>query len=284
MFTAPSRTRRRKRTDVRVKELEREVRALSELLRGGMPEGLEKGGRKKKTRAQEAKMATVAEGVGVEERSPPLPYSHMDLGKAASVSVSVSVPAPGSSQTQTRTLDVVDRGILSMEKATELFTRYVEELVPHHPTVPFPQGTTPAFVRSRKPTLFLAVLAAAAGTSDIELNRVLNTEILQAYAERIVIKGEKSVELIQAMLITITWYYPPDNFDELKFYQYIHMAATMAIDIGLGKRMSSRARGDGSGFITTPGSDSSGVEDGAIDSESIESRRTLLACYLSCAR
>ena len=107
--------------------------------------------------------------------------------------------------------DVVDRGILSMSKATELFKRYLKELVPQFPAVVFPSGCTAGELRKTEPVLFLAVLAASAGTSDPALNLKLNQEIQQVYATRIIIKGHKDIELVKSLLISITYTYPPEK-------------------------------------------------------------------------
>ena len=190
--------------------------------------------------------------------------------------------------------DVVDRGILSMVQATLLFTRYIDELMQHFPAVVLPEGSTAGQIRKAKPTLFLAIIAAASGSSNSNLNNRLNQEILQVYADRIAIKGEKSLELIQLMLITMIWYFPPDNFEELKFYQYIHMAATMALDIGIERKpKATQARDqflnldDGRSNSTNLNEIShytAQISNKIPDSGHIESRRTLLACYLKCSR
>ncbi|KAH0613496.1 uncharacterized protein H6S33_005382 [Morchella sextelata] len=133
-------------------------------------------------------------------------------------------------------IDVVDRGILSMETATKIFNHYVEDMVPHLPAVVFPPDTTAEDIRWEKPTLFLAILAAASGVSDPALHKTLYNEISRAFAERVMINGEKSLELVQSLTLCSMWYYTPDHFQELKFYMYIHQAAVMALDIGITKK------------------------------------------------
>jgi hypothetical protein len=97
---------------------------------------------------------------------------------------------------------------------------------------------------------------------------------MSIYAERIICNGEKTLELIQALQISSLWYYPPEHFEELKFYQLIHIAAVMAIDIGLGKR--SKSKGPGiwrdTPWRRTP----------YPDPVSIEARRAWLGCYFLC--
>jgi Fungal specific transcription factor domain len=170
--------------------------------------------------------------------------------------------------------DVVDRGVISLEEATQLFHSYNNHLVQFFPTVQFPPEITIAEIRSTKPTLFLAAIAAASGKEGSHLYSILNTEVLSAYAHRTVIQGEKSLELVQALIITSVWYYPPGRFAQLKFYEYIHMAATMALDIGLGtnpKTFKSRRRAEAE-------REASPVVE--LDDEEMEKRRTFLVCYL----
>ena len=161
-----------------------------------------------------------------------------------------------------------------MHLATELYHTYVTELVPHYPVVVFPPSVTAAEIRRKKPTLFLAIIAAASGKSDPHLYSILNSEVLSAYAQKIVINSQKSLELVQAMIVTSVWYYPPGKFAQLKFYEYIHMAATMAVDIRLGMNPKLFRRRRALHDMTSPMSEDNG------DHDDIERRRTFLACYL----
>lgn len=158
-----------------------------------------------------------------------------------------------------------------MESASRLFDRYVSDLAPQRPLVVFPPGTRASQIHRDKPTLFLAVvLVASSGTSDATLCTKLNDLLLQSYAKRIVILGEKSLELIQAILVSTNWHCQSGHYDHMKFYQQLHMAATMAVDIDLGEpRM--WAAGDG-------------MDEAATQSQAIERQRTLLGCYICCSR
>jgi hypothetical protein len=175
-------------------------------------------------------------------------------------------------------LDVIERGLISMDLATELFNTYVKELSPHYPAVVFPESASAADLRRTKPTLFLAIIAAASGKSDPSLYSILNSEVLSAFAHRMVMHSEKSLELVQAILVTVVWYHPPGKYAQMKFYEYIHMAATMAMDVGLGTNpKTSRRRREIEIDPDSPMSD-----DGSISEEAdIERKRTFLACYLA---
>jgi hypothetical protein len=173
--------------------------------------------------------------------------------------------------------DVVDRGLLTSEMANEMFKCYVERMAPHMPAVVFPEGTPAAEVRKTRPTLFLAILAASCALNYPELQRTLTKEIMSIYAERIIGNGEKTLELIQALHVSTLWYWPPEHFEELKFYQLIHIAAVMGIDIGMGKKAKAQ-KGKFAGLWR----DHPWRRTPYPDPESPEARRTWMVCYFLC--
>jgi hypothetical protein len=173
--------------------------------------------------------------------------------------------------------DVVDRGLLTADLATVMFNLFVERMSPHMPAIAFTPGTTAADVRKSKPTLFLAILSASSGMTEPALQRVLTKEVMSIYADRIICNGEKTLELIQALQVSALWYWPPEHFEELKFYQLIHIAAVMAIDIGMGKKSKSSANKP-SGLWR----DHAWRRTPYPDPESIEARRAWLSCYFLC--
>jgi hypothetical protein len=59
-------------------------------------------------------------------------------------------------------------------------------------------------------------MTTAAGIADTKLNSVLNEEILKDYAEKVIVNGERPPGLIQAITITIAWYYASDSFTNPK--------------------------------------------------------------------
>jgi hypothetical protein len=109
--------------------------------------------------------------------------------------------------------DVVDRGILSMEVARRLVEHYKRNLYPQYPQVYIP--CTADELRESRPTLFLAVLNAGAESEDPDLANALDHEVLQEYANRSVVNSEKSVELVQSLLVSAVWYLPPNKFGQL---------------------------------------------------------------------
>lgn len=88
-------------------------------------------------------------------------------------------------------------------------------------------------------------------------------------ADRVMYRGEKSVELIQALLVLVVHYQRPRQSKELNFLQIVHSAAIMALDLGLGKR-STRKGPDGM------------VPESTMNEA--EARRVWLGCYYLCAK
>ncbi len=153
--------------------------------------------------------------------------------------------------------------------------------------VVFPSNYTIESLRAEKPRLFLAVMAAAPSKSQPEHSIVLNKSVLQSYATRIFMNSKKSLELVQSMIVIAVWYSPPDGFSQgqHKYYEYIHMAATMALDLGLGTKPSQTERLEPRyQEVETPAS----VDNKEMsprpepDSTNLESRRTFLLCYIIC--
>ncbi|KAM3086771.1 hypothetical protein ACMFMG_000895 [Clarireedia jacksonii] len=200
--------------------------------------------------------------------------------KTAEASQSLMWSAPQKQTPSHEYADVVDRGLITADVATNMFNCYVEKMAPHMPAVVFPHGTTAAEIRKTKPILFLAILSASSGTNYPSLQKQLTKEVMSIYADRIVCNGEKTLELIQALHVSTLWYWPPEHFEELKFYQLIHIAAVMAIDIGMGRKgKSSKTQKMKSAGLWR---DHPWRRTPYPDPETIEARRTWLGCYFLC--
>ncbi|XP_044724821.1 C6 transcription factor (War1) [Hirsutella rhossiliensis] len=178
--------------------------------------------------------------------------------------------------------DIVDRGLVSVEKAAELFSRYKESMIRHMPAVVFPPSMSSMELRRSKPYLFLAIMAAASSETH-RLQRALHRELMQLFAYKIVVAGEKNLELVQALHVAVVWYWPPEHFEELKFYQLVHMAAVMALDIGLGKPRAPSRRGIPPFSWREAARPPERRHDAQPDPTSLECRRAWLACHFFAA-
>ncbi|KAK4862558.1 hypothetical protein LT330_002691 [Penicillium expansum] len=258
VFVAPQRRRPRKRTDSRVAQLEKEMRMMRSLLKNRIPEeepdsseesdgddvqDHESGdGDFKSNLALREHSAHSSEDVRYTDYSPELlttPHPSMsDSGGYSAPPTFSGMPAGFVSEHERipPADDVIDRGILSLEDAEQLVAYFIHELAVFFPLIVLPPNTTAAQLRKTKPVLFLSVIAATSISVDVGLAGVLNREMVRLYSERFFIEGEKSLELVQALLLMIIFYFPPVSPLKLQLYQYTHIASTMALEIGLANK------------------------------------------------
>ena len=172
--------------------------------------------------------------------------------------------------------DIVDRGFIDAKNAYKCFDRYHTEMCQRLPIVVFPQGTSAESVRKSKPMLFHAVVAVASGTIRPDLQSRMISDATRILAERIVHGGEKSMELVQTIQILTVFYQPPERYEELNFNQLTHMAAVMAMDIGMGKRAKKGMPAILKGFKDR--------NKNIPDPNAAETRRCWLGCYYMCSK
>ncbi|KAK8140483.1 hypothetical protein PG984_000549 [Apiospora sp. TS-2023a] len=194
VVTQPTR-KRQKKTDSRVAELEKKIDALTASLqatRGGEPPPQQYAPDKQDsiftppaTAGQKRKFT--------EPRDSPLDVAQNSPGRSKGHDYFHP--------------DVVDRGILTMEQADLYFARYNDHMIAHLPAVVFPREMTAAELRKSKPLLFLSVMAAA--SSEVySVQRPLVKELTQIFAEKVIINGEKSLEMVQALQVSVIWFVP----------------------------------------------------------------------------
>lgn len=170
--------------------------------------------------------------------------------------------------------DVVDRKILDAATAAKIFYYYTTKMASHMPIVVFPADVAAGTIRKTKPTLFLAILSIASAQDYPHLQSILTREIMRAYADQLICKREKSLELIQALQVSTTWYSTGANC-----YQLIHMAAVMGIELGI----STRPKGNRDRFLEL-WKDDSHMKSELEAKDTIDSKRAWLGCYFLCAK
>lgn len=132
--------------------------------------------------------------------------------------------------------DIIDRGVITQDLAEELLNIWRNELVAACPGIYIPKEWTAEQLREKKPSLFHGVMAAAAHSKGSALSDVLHEEAVYMYARTAFINGEKSVQTIQALLVTVAFYSPPKTPGQLQIYQWVNMAASMALELGLASK------------------------------------------------
>lgn len=154
-------------------------------------------------------------------------------------------------------VDVVDRGDMTMETATSLYTFWRDQMCSSNPIVVFAANITAEMVRRTRPITFLTILTVASAVTLPSAQPALTIELNRQISERVLFHGDKSLDLVQAMLLNSQYYVRPRSARDLAFNQNIHAAIIMALELGIGKR---------SKLKRTP-------------KEELELCRTWLACY-----
>ena len=305
IVTAPSR-KRQKKTDSRVAELEKKIDALTATLaqKGGEPE-LEHGMPHSGPPPSQPHRTNIYSDHWSSQLPPPpatqaspVPthgvkrkianehdYFGGELHKSAASSGYRPVAAPTQpyppmyvkpEPEEPPVLDAISQNILDVHTAKRCFDRYTSEMCYHLPIVVFPQGTTFEDLRKTKPLLCSSAVAVAAGTIRPDLQSRLIGEVTKVLADKIVVRGEKSLEIVQTIQCITTFYQPPEKYEELNFNQLIHIAAVMALDIGMGKRFKK-----GSVALWRPYTD---AKRSLPEPNSAETRRCWLGCYYMCSK
>ena len=285
IFLPRSRTRRRKRIDTRVGELENQIKALSSHFQ-------KQGNASEDFKASLAAFNDVSTEIGrrntsnssskVEQRPlERLPGSFppgVETRKSSNPFTADEVEHADGSRSSLAD-DVIGRGFLSMKDATQLYQKFTDEAVQHCAMVIAPKGLSAMEARRKRPMLFLAIIAAMAASNDNSLGFRLNQELTKVYADRVFLQGERSLETMQALMVSAYWHFPPERYEQLKYSQYIHMATTMALDMSLGEPPINAAimTLDSASKLETEARKEAATDD-------LNRRRTWLGCYVTCAR
>ncbi|QYT01953.1 Zn(2)-C6 fungal-type domain-containing protein [Trichoderma simmonsii] len=128
---------------------------------------------------------------------------------------------------------VLASNLLSTSKAIALFNDFVGNVLTQYPIVTFSSHETFDWLRRRQPTLLFAAITAACRASDPVLFRKLHLQLRGDLSEQVMVRGHKSVELVQAILVMVEWYDTPDDMVQLNFYTWIQIAGLMVRELGL---------------------------------------------------
>jgi hypothetical protein len=142
-------------------------------------------------------------------------------------------------------------------------------MLPHYPLILPPAPISYKTLRDDRPAILRAIIATASSIYAPDLWKSLFQDAERYIMEQALMRGRKSLDLIQAALLLATWSHPPKNFEDLNFGQFVNIAATMIIDL----RSSNDPR-----YLVSPESVAESTQG------SLEVARTFLACYLLSSR
>lgn len=236
MQTIPRRKKRK--TTERVADLERKINALTALLAGN-----------------DSSTATNTS-----------PETTRETASEGAKGPNVDTP---SAQSRSLITEALSRGLFDWPTACQAFDRYRSEMCHYFPFVVFPAISDANVVKEQQPLLFFTIVVVALGTMPGPTSPELWDMLTKELAMRIIFDGERSLELVQSLLVHVTWWHRTKEMRELNFNQITHMACTMAVDIGLGRRSHKSAYAQAS---KTP------------ELESLAGRRAWLGCYYMATR
>ncbi len=112
---------------------------------------------------------------------------------------------------------LLSSSILSEQEARELFYEFDTKCLPQFPVVTINESFDS--LRETKPMLLLAAVTAASNAKDGELFAHLHRHLVRMVSDRVMINGERNIELLQTILLLEVWFCPLDDLRKLNFYQ-----------------------------------------------------------------
>ncbi|PQK15144.1 hypothetical protein BB8028_0005g06580 [Beauveria bassiana] len=164
-----------------------------------------------------------------------LPWS---TGSLSESSCSASSPSAASSTTTTTTNNTTNttasntRPRFNLASAASLL-EFFRGMLTYCPVILLPADVTVRDLARTRPFVLLAILAAAAGARSLQGHSLYDDEFRRVFALKLVAGGERSVELLQGILIYCLWY-PFHLRPRVKqVFQYTRMAADLVHDLEL---------------------------------------------------
>ncbi|KAG6010491.1 hypothetical protein E4U21_006493 [Claviceps maximensis] len=143
----------------------------------------------------------------------------------------ISRPLPSIENKQ---LDIKIDSLISRDVARKVFHHYVDSFVPKCPVVIFAPGTTQEYLRETRPLLFLSILSVASKDfCPADQQHELLLESKRALFDRAIVRGEQSLELVQALQVASLWYRAPDDYKQVSLTQQTHIMIAMAFELEL---------------------------------------------------
>jgi hypothetical protein len=97
--------------------------------------------------------------------------------------------------------------LMSLSDASVLFYRYMRLMAPSMPFVVIPDGTDPWELAEQKPFL-MQVITTVAYFHDLPKQQVMVKDLMRKISEKLLMRNEKSLEVLQGILVLIAWYVP----------------------------------------------------------------------------
>ena len=134
-----------------------------------------------------------------------------------------------------RTGDAIDKNILTPEYASILLENFKRDSPPSNlPFLIIPATLPLDQFRIQRPMLLLAVLIAASRDS-YALQETLDAEFRDTLSQRVMIAGERNLDLVQGLLLYVAWFTRRFTLPDKQLFMFVQLAATVALDLDLEK-------------------------------------------------
>lgn len=139
---------------------------------------------------------------------------------------------------QNSNLDILSRGVLTLQEAEERLQLYKTKIYASHPLVEIPESVTVDQLRKEKPFLFNAIMSVSNVlyiTDPFSLERalVIDNEAMTSIAIEILVCGSKSSELIFSLLLLSLWYNSPELFRSRRYHLLNSLSVSLLHDVGI---------------------------------------------------
>ena len=123
--------------------------------------------------------------------------------------------------------------VMAHSNAVAYLADFMLNLLPEYPIMIIAGDETFDTLRRTRPLLLFAMITAASGSRDQALFTILHTKLTQLLTDKVVIQGEKSIDLLYCTMILEVWYNSPTHLTKLNFYLWIQLAATLHTQLNL---------------------------------------------------
>lgn len=144
------------------------------------------------------------------------------------------------------------------------------------PFVMLPQQATAATIRKERPNLYRACIFAGCRRYPV-WQRELAECILKHTAEAMLVYGERSLDLLQGLLVFVSWYQYHGHINP-QLMNLLHLSMSLVVDLGLGTVIGRPPTGSARTIAT----DAESIIHGRAVTRGVrtnEERRAVLACY-----
>ncbi|KAK3951534.1 hypothetical protein QBC32DRAFT_160940 [Pseudoneurospora amorphoporcata] len=210
-----------------------------------------------------------------------LPPNHNALQTPTST---IQSSSPGSEPTKsyippTAYIDIIPQPYgylrITMCEAERLLNLYQTDYHPRFPFVPIPRNTTAQDLFQRQPFLFQTMIQIVAPQS-AALQRGFTGWFREYIATHIVVKQEKRLDLLQAILLFIAW--SESHYYAESWMTTLHqLAVGLVVDLGLNSHKPSKHVGNGANQFVEDARRLSGFR--GRPSHTLEDMRTYLGCF-----